>query len=159
MSPTKAGAADLNSKQTLGFYELGLHGGAFIPNRIAPLIDVMKSWGLRLGFPTDRGNFEIDYLTARADGRFFDDLSLDYRFDFVNDISPIHALLGMHIDTWSIEDGVGKFGGGWHIAGGNTVLLAGSVYFRSDFKYRFGPGTSLDASIGILYRFASTQKK
>jgi opacity protein-like surface antigen len=136
-------------------WELGVHAGPLLPSRIPYVREIVQGWGGRVAIPTAKGVFEIDNVHARGSGIVYNTLSLDYRADIKNDYLPTHFLIGFHGDYFHGPERGFTYAGGWHFGGGLTEKLAGPVYFRTDFKYRFSPGTSLYVGIGVSYRFGS----
>lgn len=141
-----SGPAPINRKG----YEVELYGGALLPNRVAGVREIINIWGVRTALPSGKGIVEVDLFNGRGDGNVYTSGSLDYRFDFATSFSPIHALVGFHIDTWATRT-ASFWGGGWHLGGGMAIPIFERFFFRADFKYRFSPGQSVDADMGFFY--------
>jgi hypothetical protein len=136
-------------------FEVALHAGPLLPSRIAYVREIVQGWGARVSVPTAKGIFELENFHARGDGIVYNTVSMDYRLDIKNDYLPTHFLLGFHGDYFHGPNRDWVPAGGWHFGGGVSEKIAGPVFFRTDFKYRFSPGTSLYVGVGITYRFSS----
>lgn len=137
-------------------YELGIHGGPLLPNRVAGVTEILSMVGVRAAAPTDKGMFELDFITGRGLGVVYHSASFDYRLDIVNDYRPVFFLLGGHVDSFEPLERSQRIAFGWHYGGGITEKIAGPIHFRADFRHRFGPGSELYIGVGILYRFPSS---
>ena len=132
--------------------EYSLTGGALLPHRIERVDETLPIWDLRASARTRKGMFEFDASFANAEGVNYKTASVDYRYDLENSVLPVFLLLGVQGDDYQ---GVGasseKFTGGWNFGGGFFLPIAGPLALRADFRYRFGPGTSLLALVGLAY--------
>ncbi len=146
----KAGPNDPNNS-----YDIGLHFGPLLPNRISKVRDIIPGWGVRLAAPTAKGIFELELYHGQGSGIVYRTASFDYRLDIPNPYLPTHFILGMHADLYSPPNLDSRYAGGWHYGGGITEEIAGPLLLRADFKYRYGPGESLYVGVGLLYRIQS----
>jgi hypothetical protein len=143
-------------------YDLGVHTGTLLPSRIRGVRELIPGWGLRASAPTRQGVFEISGYTGRASGQIYNSLALSYRMDIdLLDVVPAHFVIGLHSDSYEgvFRNGTPtgpKFTGGWHYGGGLSQPLAGPFLLRGDFRSRFGPGQSLEITIGLIYRIPSS---
>lgn len=139
--------------------EVGVGFGPFLPSRIGGVKEVMNGWGGRVGLPTSKGLFELEYFNAHSDGSNYNTLAFDYRLDFfpgdAREPMAVHFLLGFHGDYYTPRD-VDEYrqSGGWHYGGGLRIPLgseSSGVALRADFKHRFSPGSSLIVLVGFSF--------
>jgi hypothetical protein len=135
--------------------EYELAGGALLPSKIPLVTEVMPVWDLRATRRTKRGIFEGDVAFANSSGVSYDSLSLEYRYDLANDALPAFVLLGAQGDFYKgLGAGSYKAGGGWNFGGGGFLQLAGPLWLRGEFRYRFSPGTSILFLVGLSLRLS-----
>ena len=143
-------------------YEFGLSFGPFLPIHIGGTREVMNGWAGRVGIPSERGNFEIEYFNAHGSGVHYHTLAFDYRLDLISRSNtsglsefPVHFLLGFHADSYQpLDQSTYNTSGGWHYGGGLQIPLGGpqsAVAIRAEFKHRFSPGTSLIVLVGLNF--------
>ncbi len=143
-------------------YELGMSVGPFLPSRIGGVREVINGWAARVGMPTTRGNFEIEYYNARGSGLEYHTVAFDYRLDLISRGTeqavsdfPVHFLLGFHADSYQpLNQSDYRTSGGWHYGGGLQIPLGGpqsQIAIRAEFKHRFSPGTSLIVLVGLNF--------
>lgn len=109
--------------------------------------------GLRVGGNTHFGNFEAEGLVGNGHGVNYETVLFNYRLNVASDILPVHALVGVHADSYRKADATSASGGGWQIGGGAESKIGGPFLIRSDFEYRFGPGTSLLVLVSLMLAF------
>lgn len=133
--------------------EYTLFVGPLLPSKIGGVTEVLHGVGARAGVYTRMGIFEPEVITARGDGVEYNIFSFDYRMDVVSSVMSAHFLLGGHVDYYKPATAAGyRIGPGWQYGGGAFIPLAGPFALRADFKYRFGPGTSLIVGVGLAMR-------
>lgn len=153
-TPAQARAADAGAAPSS---EYALSGGALVPSKVPGVREVLPVWDLRASFRTRRGVFEGDFAAASASGVTYYATGLNYRYDLKNDVIPAFVLLGAHADSYRGENqSEMKFSGGWNFGGGIFAPLAGPLWLRSDFRYRFGPGQSLLVLVGFSIRLSDS---
>ena len=156
----------LLSSPAQGETEYGLAFGPFLPSKIGGVREVINGWAARVGLPTTRGNFEIEYFNAHGSGIHYHTVAFDYRLDLISRSSgptsadfPVHFLLGFHADSYQPATlGDYRTSGGWHYGGGLQIPLGGAespVAIRAEFKHRFSPGTSLIVLVGLNFMTGS----
>jgi hypothetical protein len=147
-------STELNFRE---FYAFGLHSGTLLPSKISGIKETLPHWGLRFSLPTRRGVIETDLFFANAEGVTYSSATLDFRLDIrVVEELPLHFLVGVHVDNYQTSGADTKVKSGWHYGGGLLQHIAGPVFLRSDFKYRYGPGTSVQVGLGILWLLGGT---
>lgn len=152
--------------------EIGIGFGPLLPSRIPKVREIQNTWGVRLGTKTAKGFFELDWVHGRNDGIVYNAFGLDYRLSLhaesdgdggadsggesgqMEDL-PVHFLLGFHMDYFK---GLGeesfRTSGGWHYGGGLQLPIGGPkspFLFRTDFRHRFSPGSSLIVLVGFSF--------
>ncbi|MDZ4082457.1 MAG: MFS transporter [Bdellovibrionales bacterium] len=141
--------------------EVGIGFGPLLPSRIPKVREIQNTWGVRYGTQTAKGFFEIDWAHGRNDGIVYNAFGLDYRLamnsedDQAADL-PVHFLLGFHIDHFKgLEEEAFRTSGGWHYGGGLRLPIGGPdspFMFRTDFRHRFSPGSSLIVLVGFSFK-------
>lgn len=144
--------------------EFGIGFGPLLPSRIAKVREIQNTWGVRLGTRTAKGFFEVDWVHGRNDGIVYNAFGLDYRLSLQaepgGDSSealglPVHFLLGFHVDHFQgLDQDSFRTSGGWHYGGGLQIPIGGPdspFLFRSDFRHRFSPGSSLIVLVGFSF--------
>lgn len=145
--------------------EIGIGFGPLLPSRIPRVREIQNTWGLRLGTQTAKGFFEADWVHGRNDGIIYNAFGLDYRLSLDSsegdeDVGrastfPAHILLGFHMDHFKgLDQGDFRTSGGWHYGGGLRLPIGGinsPFLFRTDFRHRFSPGSSLIVLVGISF--------
>lgn len=146
LNSTQAGELDS------GFlYSIGVISGPFLPSKIPDATEILEVGGLRFSGKLRFGIFEAEAWSANGDGEHYKSLALNYRVNVSNDIIPAHALLGVHADSWKSDSvGVSRSSGGWQMGGGSEFKIVPGFALRTDFEYRFGPGTSLLVTVSFL---------
>ena len=128
--------------------------GTLVPSHDG-LSDIVPGWGLRAAIPANKGIFEVSAFLARGNGIIYRTGAVDYRMDIDFEQASAHFLLGLHADQYfqgPPNDDNKSFAGGWHFGGGVTLPVGGPLLVRSDFRYRIGPGTVLEVTVGVVYR-------
>ncbi|MDZ4662152.1 MAG: hypothetical protein SGJ18_11100 [Pseudomonadota bacterium] len=134
--------------------EWGFHLGSFLPNQIDGITEILPMWGLRYGFKTKRGFIEAGADFSKAMGTRFSSLSLGVRGDIPVQSLVGHVSLGLDIHQVIPPDTEHTtYLGGGHVGGGIMALVGGDVWFRTDMKFNFNPGTSLYIGFGFIFRF------
>ena len=136
--------------------EYSLFVGPFLPSNIGGVTEILHVVGGRIGLYTKMGTLEPEFFSAHGDGVTYNSASLDYRVDVSSQFVAAHFLMGMHLDHYAPPDTGYKMSGGWHYGGGLLLPLSGPIWLRTDFKYRFSPGTSLFVGVGVTVRFDGT---
>jgi PAT family beta-lactamase induction signal transducer AmpG len=140
--------------------EIGLGFGPLLPSRIPKVREIQNTWGGRLGTQTAKGFFEVDWVHGRNDGIVYNAFGLDYRLSFNSSdgdesasVLPAHFLLGFHMDHFKgLNEDSFRTSGGWHYGGGLRLPIGGPdspLFFRTDFRHRFSPGSSLIVLVGF----------
>jgi PAT family beta-lactamase induction signal transducer AmpG len=144
--------------------EVGVGFGPLLPSRIPYVREIQNSWGLRAGTSTSKGFFELDWAHGRGDDIIYNSFSFDYRMSLDSQTSeakesvmaksdfPVHFILGLHLDYFKGSEQDFRSAGGWHYGGGIQIPVGGPTSpfrFRSDFRHRFSPGSSLLVLIGF----------
>ncbi len=132
-------------------YSVGLIAGPYLPSKVPGLEESLQVFGLRIGTNTQFGNFESEGWLGNGAGVNYRSVALNYRLNIANDYLPVHALAGLHVDTYQQADSTSASGGGWQLGGGAEAKLFGSLFARSDFEYRFGPGNSLLVLVSLMF--------
>lgn len=144
--------------------EAGLGFGPLLPSRIPKVREIQNTWGVRLGTQMAKGFFEIDWVHGRNDGIVYNAFGLDYRLAVNTDpdqgaVLPVHLLLGFHLDHFKgLELESFRTSGGWHYGGGLILPVGGSdspFLFRTDFRHRFSPGSSLIVLVGFSIKIGT----
>ena len=144
--------ADAGSDKDLSS-RVGFVAGPYLPSKISGVNEVLQVTGLRLGGNFQFGNFEAEGIVGNGSGINFESIIFNYRLNVASDIFPVHALLGVHADSFRKADATSSSGGGWQIGGGAESRIGGPFFIRSDFEYRFGPGTSLLVLVSLMLHF------
>jgi PAT family beta-lactamase induction signal transducer AmpG len=144
--------------------EIGIGFGPLLPSRIPKVREIQNTWGVRLGTKTGKGFFEADWVHGRNDGIIYNAFGLDYRLSMQAEPGgdsgeaeglPVHFLLGFHMDYFKgLDQDSFRTSGGWHYGGGLQLPIGGPdspFLFRSDFRHRFSPGSSLIVLVGFSY--------
>jgi hypothetical protein len=132
---------------------IGILAGPFLPSSISGVREILQVSGLRLGSNTRLGNFEAEGWLANGGGVSYQSFLMNYRLNIPSDNLPVHALVGVHADYYRKANATTASSGGWQIGGGAETKIAGPLSLRSDFEYRFGPGTSLLVLVSIMWAF------
>lgn len=134
-------------------YELGFHLGNLLPNQISGLTEITGLGGVRGGMRIAPLTYaEAGIIMGNGNDAEWKNLHMDVRMDM-----PVETLVGIAyvgLDT-NYYKGKGQgtqtiFGG--HAGGGIQVPLTGNVWFRSEMKFGFSPGTSLYVGFGLVLR-------
>jgi opacity protein-like surface antigen len=136
-------------------YEFGADGGSFLPSRIKGVTEIVPAWGLRASRGLSSGAVELNSFTGRSEGVSYSSAGLNYRLDLVNPVLSSFLTVGLHVDQYQPLTGKSQTGGGWNWGAGVQAPIVDPIWFRADFDYRFGPGTSLYVSAGLVYRLSS----
>jgi len=144
--------------------EIGIGFGPLLPSRIPKVREIQNTWGVRLGTKTAKGFFEVDWVHGRNDGIVYNAFGLDYRLSLQAepggdsgeaDGLPVHFLLGFHMDYFKgLDQDSFRTSGGWHYGGGIHLPIGGPdspFLFRTDFRHRFSPGSSLVVLVGFSF--------
>lgn len=141
-----------NSDKDLSM-SVGVIAGPFLPAKISGVTEILQVSGLRLGSKSPLGNFEAEAMVGNGQGVNFQSLLFNFRLNVPSEMLPVHALAGLHMDTYRKADATSSSGGGWQIGGGVESKIAGPFLLRSDFEYRFSPGQSLLVLVSIMCGF------
>ena len=133
--------------------KVGFIGGPYLPSKIPGVTEILQVAGVRIGSSSHFGNFEAETFIGNGSGINFQSLVCNYRLNVASDTLPVFALIGLHVDAFKKPDATTSSGGGWQIGGGAETKIAGPLYLRSDFEYRFGPGTSLLVLVSLMLAF------
>jgi hypothetical protein len=138
-------------------YELSFEGATFLPYGIPRVREILNGIDLRGTLPTSKGKFELDAFLANAEGVSYRSMAIDYRYDIGIDEFPAFALFGINADFYTPPSpyDTQKYSGGWHFGGGFLQPLTGGWSLREDFRYRFGPGTTLIVGVGFNFQFSN----
>jgi hypothetical protein len=134
-------------------YELGFHLGNLLPNQIDGVREIIGLGGVRAGFRFAPMTYaEGGVIMGNGSGVEWKDVHVDVRMDI-----PVENLVGMAYvggDTvyYKGADSNSHLIFGGHVGGGLQVCLSGDLWFRSDMKFSFSPGTSLYVGFGFVYR-------
>lgn len=138
-------------------YEAGFQLGNLLPNKIDGATEILGLGGVRVGARISPLTFaEGGVIAGNGGGVEWKNAHIDIRMDM-----PVENLIGIAYiggDTVYYKGANGKkhtiFGG--HAGGGLQMHLGGEVWFRSDMKFGFSPGTSLYIGFGIVFRMGGT---
>lgn len=147
--------------------EFGIGFGPLLPSRIPKVREIQNTWGMKYGTQTAKGFFEVDWAHGRNDGIVYNAFGLDYRMplstenETVSGVLPVHFLLGFHMDYFKgLDEDSFRTSGGWHYGGGIRLPLGGKespFLFRTDFRHRFSPGSSLIVQVGFVIQTDSSE--
>lgn len=135
-------------------YELGVHLGNLLPNQVSGVSEITGLGGVRAGFRFAPMTYaEGGIIMGNGSGASWKNVHLDVRIDM-----PVENLVGMAyvgVDTVYYEgtDQNARLIFGGHAGGGIQAHLSGNMWFRSDMKFGFSPGTSLYVGFGFSFRF------
>ena len=135
-------------------YELGFHLGNLLPNKIDGLTEITSLGGVRGGFRIAPQTFaEVGLIMGNGNGAEWKNAHIDIRMDI-----PVENLVGLAYiggDTIYYKgiDGHSHLVFGGHAGGGIQVALSSALWFRSEMKFGFSPGTSLYVGFGLVFRF------
>ncbi len=139
-------------------WELGFHGGSFLPDQIEGVTEIMRFWGLRGGLRTGSKSF-LEVGTSYgspADENNVDwlDLSLSLRWDIPLDSVVGITFIGGDAHYYRPDNKTSRqlYGGG-HFGAGVQSLIGGVVWFRGELKFNVHPGTSMHINFGLSFRF------
>ena len=145
--------AETEKSNSAPAFSAGLISGPYLPSKVPGVEEILKVVGLRIGTNTNLGSFESEGWIANGYGVHFNSVAFNYRLNIINDYLPVHALVGLHIDSYTKPDSTSASGGGWQMGGGAEAKLFGPLLVRSDFEYRIGPGNSLLVLVSLMLGF------
>lgn len=134
--------------------ELSLHTGSFLPNQIEGVTEILPMWGARYGIATGLGVLDTGFATAHAQGVDFLNISESLRGDFPL-ADQIYGMVygGLDFNYYTQVNQTNRENvWGVHMGTGIMVLVANTMWLRSDLKFMGGPGTSLYLGFGVVFR-------
>ena len=153
-----SGARAADKEETGGdnaTYEMGFNIGTLLPNQIDGVTEIMGLGGVSGGFRFAPLTYlEGGLIAGNGNGVNWKDAHADIRIDI-----PIEHLVGIAYvgaDTiyYTGNDNSDHLIFGGHLGGGIQAALSGQLWFRSDMKFSFSPGTSLYVGFGLVLRTA-----
>ncbi len=147
------GKGDASPATDAATTEIGFHVGNLLPNQIAGVTEIIGLGGVRGGVRIAPLTYaEAGIITGNGHGAQWKNAHIDARMDI-----PVENLVGMAYigaDTVYYEGTNHStriiFGG--HVGGGLQAHFTGNIWFRSDMKFSFSPGTSLYVGFGLVAR-------
>jgi hypothetical protein len=146
-----------NAPGANALYEGGFHLGKLLPNQIGGVTEIMSLGGARAALRLAPNTYaEAGMILGNGHGAEWKNTHLDIRMDI-----PVENLVGVATIGADMVyyKGVGTsekiiFGG--HAGAGIQMPLSGGVWFRSDMKFGFSPGTSLYIGFGLMFRLGES---
>jgi hypothetical protein len=134
-------------------FEAGVHVGKLLPNQIDGVTEIMGLGGVRMALRLNPGSYvEGGIMMGNGEGQQWKNSHISLRMDIP--IEKLVAIAYVGADNYYYKGpGTGQklvFGG--HAGGGFMAQLAGSMWFRTDMKFSFNPGTSLYFGFGLAWR-------
>lgn len=147
-----AGAEGDSSGQDTN-YEGGIVIGDLLPSQIPGLTEITGVGGVRGGYRlTPMAVAEAAFIAGNGSGAEYKNLAASVRLDV-----PIESFVGFMVVGLDITNykgaglGAKTFGGG-HMGGGIMTQLGGALWIRSDMKFTFNPGISMNLNFSLLFR-------
>lgn len=134
-------------------FEMGFHVGNLLPNQIEGISEIMGLGGARMAVRLNPGSyFEAGFITGNGEGQEWKNIHASIRMDIP--VENILALAYVGADNYYYKGSTTgqKLVFGGHAGGGVMAHLTGSVWFRTDMKFAFSPGTSLYFGFGFQWR-------
>jgi hypothetical protein len=135
-------------------YEFGAHLGNLLPNQIDGVSEILGLGGARAGVRLSPGTYaEGGLILGNGDGVHWKNIHTDLRMDV-----PIENIVGLAfvgadaIYYKGANTSKDKLLFGGHVGGGVRVHVSGTMWFRTDMKFGFSPGTSLYFGFGFEWR-------
>lgn len=144
-------------------YDFSLHAGPFLPFGIVGVRDNYPFWGMSFSHPTSFTRIEYTLLHGRAKGVKYYNGALSLRFDFqALDYLQGFAKLGADFHYYQrkrtqLREFPFYQSGGMHMGFGGLIPIVEDFFFRSEFKFNFGPGRSLYVGLGFTYAFGAEE--
>jgi hypothetical protein len=136
-----------------GTYEVGMHLGTLLPNQIGGVSEIMSLGGIRGGVRiAQQGWWESGLITGNGEGQTWRNIHTDIRMDIPYENLVGIAGVGLDIIQFSGPSTSSTLDFGGHVNLGVQANLGGSIWFRTDMKFGFSPGTSLYIGFGLTYR-------
>jgi hypothetical protein len=135
-------------------YEAGFHLGNLLPNQIPGVTEIIGLGGVRVGARIAPQTYcEGGFITGNGAGVQWKNAHIDARMDI-----PVEGLVGLAYvgaDTvyYKGADTTSHVIFGGHAGGGVQALLSGNLWFRTEMKFSFNPGTSLYIGAGLEFRW------
>ena len=145
--------AEAEKSDSAPAFSAGFITGPYLPSKVPGVVEILKVVGLRVGANSNFGSFESEGWVANGSGVNFTSVAFNYRLNIINDFLPVHALAGLHIDSYTKANSTSASAGGWQMGGGAETKLFGPILARSDFEYRIGPGNSLLVLVSLMFGF------
>lgn len=134
-------------------FELGFHLGHLLPNQITGVNEIMGLGGGRMAVRMSPGAyFESGLIMGNGEGQKWKNIHADVRMDVPIESMVAIAYVGADATYFSGQGRSDRLIFGGHAGGGIQMKLGGSVWFRSDMKFGFSPGTSLYIGFGLSFR-------
>lgn len=134
-------------------FEAGFHLGNLLPNQIGGVTEIMGLGGARMAVRMSPGAyFETGIIMGNGEGQKWKNIHADFRMDVPIESMVALAYVGADATYFSGQGRSDKLIFGGHAGGGIQMKLGGSVWFRSDMKFGFSPGTSLYIGFGLSFR-------
>ncbi len=134
-------------------FEMGFHLGHLLPNQISGVTEIMGLGGARMAVRMNPSvYFETGAIVGNGEGQKWKNIHADVRMDVPLESMVALAYVGADATYYSGQGRSDRLIFGGHAGGGIQMKLSGSVWFRSDMKFGFSPGTSLYIGFGLSFR-------
>ncbi|MCB0390993.1 MAG: hypothetical protein KDD58_06875 [Bdellovibrionales bacterium] len=141
------------------YYELGAQTGSMLPFSISNVEETYPVVGVWWAHPTHYGHIDWLLQSAKAKGVTWYEAMFSLRIDFsVYDFFSGYFRLGpqfVHYQAANSSSSDFETTYGAHAGFGSYIQMAGPYWGRVDFKFGWGPGSTMDITFGIVYRWNS----
>jgi hypothetical protein len=136
-------------------WEFGAQLSTVLPNKVDGVEEIFYTSGARIGGEigaSEMAFWEGVISTGDDEGVKWSQGSLGARIGLPIDSLLAIVFLGIDGTQYEASGVENKFHIGTHFGGGFMTEIAGGIWFRTDMKMVFTPGSTMHINFGIVYR-------
>ena len=132
---------------------LGIHGGYILPSQIPGVTEIMSVAGARISFPQQVTWIELGLLDANAKGTTLYNANLSLKANIPLQSFYAFMLLGADFTYYTPPNtGTSLSAPGGHVGAGLGTTISDAVHFRSEMRFNFNPGVTMDILLGLEFQ-------
>ena len=133
--------------------EIILEGGAFLPDQVDELTEILGFLSVGLGLATGSQSYLINFANASGEDSQINNLGVEIRKSLK--LQTISAIVSGGLDVISLKrpgfTDTTYFVGA-HVAGGLMALVSKGLYLRMNMRFNGNPGVMMFLGFGLMYR-------
>ena len=135
-------------------WEFGAQLSTVLPNKVDGVDEIFYTSGARVGGPigNDMAFWEGVISSGNDEGVKWNQGSLGARIGLPIDSLLAIVFLGIDGTQYEADGAEDKLYLGTHFGGGFMTEIAGGVFFRTDMKMVFTPGSTMHINFGFVFR-------